>query len=47
MTGHTHNPSTWRLRQEDCEFKANLDYTERHCLKKPRAGDVAECSVLA
>lgn len=24
MVAHTHNPSTWKLRQEDCEFQASL-----------------------
>jgi hypothetical protein len=27
-----------RLRQEDCEFKANMSYIARPCLKKSRAG---------
>jgi hypothetical protein len=27
-------PALWRLRQEDCEFKANLGYKESSCLKK-------------
>jgi hypothetical protein len=30
---YTYNPSTWRLRQEDGEFKARLDYITRPCLK--------------
>jgi hypothetical protein len=27
-------PALRRLRQQDCEFKASLDYTVRSCLKK-------------
>jgi hypothetical protein len=29
-------PAPRRLRQKDCEFKANLYYTVRHCLKKTK-----------
>jgi hypothetical protein len=31
---HTCNPSDQRLRQEDCEFEASLDYMARPCKRK-------------
>jgi hypothetical protein len=34
MVEHAYNSSTWRQRQEDLEFKANLGYITSPCLKK-------------
>jgi hypothetical protein len=28
------NPSTWEVRQVDCEFKDSLGYVVRPCLRK-------------
>jgi hypothetical protein len=33
MMMHAYNHSTQVLRQEDCEFEANLGYVVRSCLK--------------
>jgi hypothetical protein len=35
-------PVLGRLKQEDCKFKANLGYTEKHCLKKRKEGKEKE-----
>jgi hypothetical protein len=39
-----HSYSTWRLKQEDQEFKATLGYIARHCQRKKekKKGDRAE-----
>jgi hypothetical protein len=34
---HTYNPSSWKLRQEDYEFKFSLGNTVRSCLKKKKS----------
>jgi hypothetical protein len=36
MKGHTCNPSTWRLRQDNNGFKAIMGYIVRNCLKKKK-----------
>jgi hypothetical protein len=30
------SPALGRLRQENCKFKASLDYTEKPCLRKTK-----------
>jgi hypothetical protein len=40
-------PVLRRMRQEDYEFKASMDYNKRPCLKKLRAGIYLSGRVLA
>jgi hypothetical protein len=36
MVAHSNNPSLRSLRQNDCEFQANLGYVRNPCLKKKK-----------
>jgi hypothetical protein len=36
MAVHSCNPNTWKMRQEDHEYKNNLGYIARPCLKKKK-----------
>jgi hypothetical protein len=47
MVVYTYNPSTLRLRQEDCEFEPGL-HSETHGLmgKSRHLGDMHSCRIL-